>query len=168
MLVAVLLFNHFISSGSALCPGSPSSTSTPRLSSSPAWCCSPRSAPRRQRQQQQQPSPPLTWTTALPTATTAPQAWSSTPTPPRRRPLLATSATASPPGHRRPVSPHPRRLRLPFTLLWLHSPPFLPPRRPSSTTLSTRPTACSELERPKTMTQNSVTVELWHHQDETG
>nr|XP_033483880.1 RNA-binding protein 38 isoform X2 [Epinephelus lanceolatus] len=117
---------------------SPSSTSTPRRFSSPAWCCSPSSTP------QPQPSPPLTWTTALPTATTPPQDWSSTPTPLRRRLPLATSATASPPARRRQPSLHPRPLQPPSILLWLHSPPCLPPRRPSSTTLCTSPTACSE------------------------
>ncbi|XP_029291320.1 RNA-binding protein 38 isoform X2 [Cottoperca gobio] len=117
---------------------SPSSTSTPRLSSSPACCCSPSSAP------QQRHSPPLTWTTAPPIATTPPQDWSSTPTPLHRRPPLATSATASPPARQHPILPHPRPLRLPSILLWLHSPPCLPSRRPSSTTLCTSPTACSE------------------------
>lgn len=164
MLVAALFFTRLMFSdlnpGSSVCPGSPSSTSIPRRSFSPAWCCSPSSA------LQQQHSPPLTWTTALPTVTTPPQDWSSTPTPPHHRPLLATSATASPPGRRGRLSPLPRPLRLPSILLWLHSPPCLPPRRPSSTTLCTSLTACSE--HAEMMIQNSVTVELWHHQDETG
>lgn len=134
-----LLTGYLISNPwSSVCPDLPSSTSTPRRSSSPACCCSPSSAPQLQH------SPPLTWTTALPTATTPPQDWSSIPTHLPRHPLLATSATASPPARRRPLSPHPRPLRLPSNLLWLHSPPCLPPHRPFSTILCTSRIACSE------------------------
>lgn len=138
-----LIAYYFITSCnpcSSVRPGSPSSTSTLKRSCSPAWCCSLNSAPQRQ------PSPPLTWTTAPPTATTPPQDWSSTPTPHHRRPLLDTSATASPLALRHPLSPHPQPRRLPSILLlrWPHSPQCLPPRQPSSTTRCTSPTACSE------------------------
>lgn len=130
---------------SSVCPGSPSSTSTPRPSSSRAWCCSPSSAPQRQQQRQrQQRWLPRTWTTTLPIALTPPQDWSSTPTPPRRRPPVGTSATASPLLRRCQPSQRPRPLRPSSIPLWLLSPLCLPPRRLSSTTLCTRPTVCSE------------------------
>ncbi|XP_028308880.1 RNA-binding protein 38 isoform X2 [Gouania willdenowi] len=112
---------------------SPSSTFTPRHSSSPACCCSLISAPPQQH------SPPLIWTTALPTAPTPQRDWNSTPTPRHHHLPPATSATTSPPARQHLPSLHPQLQPPPFTLLWLHL-----PRRPSSTILCTSLTACSD------------------------